>query len=1195
MPFPRIFRHQLALGFGLLALVIGLPSTFVVTQVYQDELIKDRGLALRDLAQAAAAVVGADLQERQREITLLAQMPLYRDAPLDSPAIHDSLTRVQRAYTRYSWIGLADAQGQVRNATGDLLLGADVSRRPWFQQGLTGPAIGDLHEALLLSKLLPPPPDGQTIRFIDFASPVHDAQGQVRGVLAAHAHWDWAGEVMRLLSPLQATQTGLELFIVNREGRILYPEAAGTPAQIPTALAADPPFLSLDWADAGPYLSALAPVPEVLPDRPLGWSIATRQPRAQVLAEVTGLRTAMMLLASLAVLFFAALAWWSAARFSRPLERLVGLAQRIEREDEVALPPVAKASTAEFQALDEALHAMATTLIQRRAELQRINRGLEAEIASRTADLRRSEARARAFMQTAFDGVVVIDDQSRILEFNPAAEALFGYRAAEIVGQPIETLMPPADASQHGAHVAASQQHGARRMGANRQVWARHKSGRDFPVEVSIGTLADGDQRLYVGLIRDITARQQHERDLDAARYAAEAANTAKSEFLAHMSHEIRTPMNAVLGLAQLLYRAPLTPDQHEMVRRIQEAGQSLLGILNDILDFSKIEAGQLRLESRPFCLAILQAKLDSLMGPVARGKGLALTIRGPAKDLGPLRGDALRLEQVLINLIGNAIKFTPAGEVAVTITRLDHAPDPDGDPDAPRLRFAVRDSGIGIAPEALARLFTPFTQADDTTTRRFGGTGLGLSICKRLVELMGGAIGADSQPGQGSTFWFELPFSRARPEEVEDLPAPADAVPAGPRLPGLRLLAVDDSPLNRDLVERALTREGAQVSLAADGQQALQWLHTRSAEVDAVLMDVQMPVMDGLTAMRHIRQDLGLKELPLLALSAGVLAEQQAAARAAGADAVLAKPLDLDHLVTTLRDRVGPAALARAAERADMAAGPAATRPAAPAPGAQADFPQIAGIDRVRAALSFDHDRDFFLLLLGRFLTDARDAVPDTRAALARGDRETAILRVHSLRGNAGNLGALGIMTTAAGLEEALQHDGQARDADLARLEQQLADLAAASAPWLQAAALSAQARAPATDPAPAAPLDPASLEALRDALARRDLAAVDLFDELAPALAGTLGAATTQALGDAIANLEFAMALANLPPLAPPTPPLAPVTAPPATSTAPLATSAAPPATSSAPLASSSALPATGSAPLATRSTPPGPPRRP
>ena len=1047
MPFPRLFRHQLALGFGLLALVIGLPSTFVVTQVYQDELIKDRGLALRDLAQAAAAVVGANLRERQREIELLAQSPLYREAPLDSPAIHDSLARVQRAYTSYSWIGLADPQGQVRNATGDLLLGADVSQRPWFQLGLAGPAIGDLHEALLLAKLLPPPPDCQTTRFIDFVSPVHDGQGQVRGVLGAHAHWDWAREVMRVISPLLTTQTGLELFIVNRQGAVLYPDAAGTPAQVPTALATDRPFDSLDWGEDGPYLSALSPVPEVLPDRPLGWSIATRQPRAQVLAEVTDLRTAMMVLASLAVLLFAALAWWSAARFSRPLERLVGLAQRIEREDDVALPPVATASTAEFQALDEALHAMATTLIQRRAELQRINRGLEAEVTRRTAE--------------------------------------------------------------------------------------------------------------------------------------AEAANTAKSEFLAHMSHEIRTPMNAVLGLAQLLGRERLSPNQAGMVARIQTAGQSLLGILNDILDFSKIEAGQLRLEARPFSLAILQAKLDSLMGPVARGKGLALTIQGPAAELGPLRGDALRLEQVLINLIGNAIKFTAAGEVSLTITRLDPAEAAAPDPATLLLRFAVQDSGIGIAPEALTRLFTPFTQADATTTRRFGGTGLGLSICKRLVELMDGVIGADSQPGQGSTFWFELPFSRARPDEVEDPAAPADPVPAGPRLPGLRLLAVDDSPLNRDLVERALTLEGARVSLAADGQQALQWLETRAQEVDAVLMDVQMPVMDGLTAMRRIRQDLGLSDLPLLALTAGVLAEQQAAARAAGADAVLAKPLDLDHLVTTLRARVGPAALARAAARAEIDAGPAATRPAAAATGAPAEFPSIAGIDRVRAALSFDQDRDFFLLLLGRVLADVDTAVAEVRAALAQGDLETAILRVHSLRGNAGNLGALGIMASSAGLEAALQRDGQILDADLDRLDRQLADLAAASAPWLQAAAVSAQVQPTAPDPAPAACLDPASLEALRDALARHNLAAVDLFDELAPALAATLGAAATQALGAAIANLKFGAALANLPPPTPPTPPTQPTPHIPLT----------PPIPPTPPLAPATASPATGGAPRAPSTASPGP----
>ena len=703
------------------------------------------------------------------------------------------------------------------------------------------------------------------------------------------------------------------------------------------------------------------------------------------------------------------------------------------------------------------------------------------------------------------------------------------------------------------------------------------------------------------GITQDITERKQAElalleserryRDLNAdlerqvAQRTAEAraASTAKSEFLAHMSHEIRTPMNAVLGLTQLLSRQALSPEQRDMVARIQGAGQSLLGIINDILDFSKIEAGQLQLAPRPFCLETLTAQVGSLLGATAAAKGLDLRIaplasaetltatqpltetetetgKGTkigteakaeadagagtgieAETIGPLLGDALRLEQILINLTGNAIKFTAQGEVTLLIHLLNRTAS------EVRLRFEVRDTGIGISPEAQSSLFTPFTQADTGISRRFGGTGLGLSISKRLVLLMGGEIGVESQPGRGSTFWFEVTFPRTTATAENGQAAPP-ASPSGPRLRGLHILAVDDSALNRDLVERALQLEGARVTLAADGQQALQYLQGTAHPFDAVLMDVRMPVMDGLTAIRAIRRDLGLTDLPILALTAGVLPDEQQAARDAGADEVLAKPLDLDLLATRLVQHLGAARLAVAAALAGTGAGGATL----PEMALGAAFPDIPGIDRERVALTFKDDVEFFLMLLKRLTQEAATGLAQARQALAAGDRETLALRLHSLKGNAGNVGALTLMAAAGELEAAVkagapgpagaaapreagetdQAGGATQretgvtnlEAGLADLERQVAELTAASDPWLEmvTTAPSAAASAP--------PLDPARLTVLRAALRGHDLAACDHFAALAASLTAAWGAEAVQALGEAIDDLRFGEALTRL-----------------------------------------------------------------
>jgi hypothetical protein len=582
------------------------------------------------------------------------------------------------------------------------------------------------------------------------------------------------------------------------------------------------------------------------------------------------------------------------------------------------------------------------------------------------------------------DAVFVLDELGVISAVNPAALHLLGYAEGELVGESIDAICADQQAVTRTMH---------RQLDHTGQELRREEcdliasDGSSIPVGISGGALLDAD-RYLVGVVlvaRDLRETRALIAELEKARHRAEEAGRGKTAFLATMSHEVRTPMNAVLGLSELLLDTGLDANQQRLASTIRSAAGSLLTILDDVLDLSRIEAGRIELESIDFDLHNVIANAVGMFAATER-RGVELSV--DIADGVPVRahGDPARLRQVLVNLLGNAVKFTESGRVELSAA----ATPRDGG--GFTLEVAVTDTGVGIAPDRLGRLFDEFTQADTSISRSHGGSGLGLAICKRLVELMGGELRVESELGRGSRFSFSAALGHAR-DAAAETSTTRRIRGRGRRARGGRVLVAEDNPINQMVASMMLEKLGYQVAIAHDGVEAV--AAVRAGHFDAVLMDCRMPRMDGYRATREIRALEGGDRIPIIALTASVLESDRQRCFAAGMDALVTKPFD----------------------RAELEAALAGTRPEtiAPRPSEELDAWRL---DELRAMDG--GDAAFVEEMFATLLSDTGHSVEALRAAdpAAAGDIG------HRLKSSAAMLGARRLAEVFAAIEAATRSD---------------------------------------------------------------------------------------------------------------------------------------------------------------------------
>jgi PAS domain S-box-containing protein len=867
---------------------------------------------------------------------------------------------------------------------------------------------------------------------------------------------------------------------------------------------------------------------------------------------------------------------------------------------------------------------------------------IEAEQAQLSQRLRDHQFYTRSLFESNIDALTTTDALGIITDVNKQMEALTGCTRDELIGSPFKHFFTDPNLAEAGIKLAMT-----KRKVTDYEIVARDRAGKETVMSYNATTLYDRERKLQgvFAALREITERKQYERSLREATHRAEQANSAKSEFLANMSHEIRTPLNAVIGLGYLLEHTSLSEDQRQLLAKIQFGGRALLGVINNVLDLSKIEAGEMSLEEEPFDLPELIRDLGQLLAPQAAAKGIELMVQSAPSLPQIVSGDASRLRQILTNLLGNSIKFTETGHVELKAFFTERTSE------RVRLRCTVQDTGIGIEPAALATLFMPFTQADASTTRRFGGTGLGLSIARRFIELMGGEIGVTSVLGAGSNFWIEMPLRIAHDIDAttskhglriiiadSDDATPDRLVPmtralgwspliaengeqllklmrttrpsdwpdvlilglqlhdmdahqllerlerecTGGELPpaivvgdisqsyadqdqlrresdlfltrpltssalfnavnatvsrrmesfdrvlqctnfdelraqwlaGVNILVVDDSDINLEVAQRILEKQGAVVTTCSDGMTALEHVRAHTTDLDIVLMDVQMPVLDGNETTRRIRSDSQLQTLPIVALTAGALVIERQRAIEAGMNDFISKPFDPQALIRKVRLLVEKA-------RGEPISMVLLDTPSPSQSGARLEF--IPSLDAGIVRQMFGDDLELFRSLLARLLKEYTDlTLPISVSSDDQAARELLMGRAHKLKGSAGMIGAIEIVRLAGAAETAL-HQGRPAEAVegvLQRLASALTALSVEAAPYLKQ---QKELEAGKIAHPPVGNAEAMQLNDLCVLLEGQDLSALTKFKLISNALSGMLGPLRFERLRDAIDSLDF------------------------------------------------------------------------